>query len=98
MVYCMITSYQQGVFGTNIKEIVPHTTGTLRNYVATAVSFTLLSIWIIIAFQSKHLLGEDTTLWQRLAWPYMLCSMYFKSRKTPKEDHEDDDIVALISK
>lgn len=56
----------------NIQEINPGTKGTVGNYAATAVSFTLATVWIIVAFQSKHILGEETSFWKRLGWPYML--------------------------
>jgi hypothetical protein len=73
----------------NVREIVPSTTGTLGHYVATAICFTAASVWMIIAFQSKHIFGENITVWQRLGWPYLLLKMYFsKKTKEPKEDME----------
>ncbi|KAF8236168.1 hypothetical protein L208DRAFT_1253151 [Tricholoma matsutake] len=71
-------SFVAGVFGMNVREINPTNNGILVpfrliHYAATAISFTVASIWIIIAFQSKHILGEeDTSFWQRLGWPYLL--------------------------
>lgn len=52
----------------NVKEIDPKNNGApvpcnLFHYVVTSLSFTVASIWIIIAFQSKHIVGEDVSLW-----------------------------------
>ena len=61
----------------NVKEINPENNGVpvpykLSHYVVISLSFTVVSIWIIIAFQSKHIVGEDVSLWKRLGWPYLL--------------------------
>jgi hypothetical protein len=63
----------------NVKEINPgnHKSSApvpykMIHYAVTSLSFTLASIWIIIAFQSKHMLGENTSFWKRLGWPYLL--------------------------
>lgn len=66
----------QAVFGMNIVEIVPETNGTLAHYVETALPFTLLSIWIIIAFQSRYIFPSHVTFWKRLGWPVLLLSQY----------------------
>ncbi|KAF8236165.1 hypothetical protein L208DRAFT_1391284 [Tricholoma matsutake] len=86
MVY-LPASFVAGVFGMNVREIVPNTTGTLGHYVATALSFTAASVWIILAIQSKHIFGEDITLWQRLGWPLMLVRKFI-SKKPKEEDPE----------
>jgi hypothetical protein len=77
----------------NVREIVPINNSTdkipmpykLVHYVAVAVSFTLASIWIIITFQSKHFLGENTSFWKRLVWPYMFF-VKFLNDKTEEQD------------
>lgn len=71
MIY-LPASFVAGIFGMNIQEINPGTKGTVVHYAATAASFTLATIWIIIAFQSRHLFEEGTSLWRRLGWPYLL--------------------------
>ncbi|KAF8178471.1 hypothetical protein BJ912DRAFT_908008 [Pholiota molesta] len=40
-----------GVFGMNIAELNPGSYGTLAHYMATAVPFTIFTIWIIVAYQ-----------------------------------------------
>jgi hypothetical protein len=76
----------------NVKEVNPTNNGTpvpykLIHYAATAVPFTLATIWIIMAFQSKHILGEDTSFWKRLAWPYLLLMMFIgnKTEEQPED-------------
>ena len=78
----------------NVKEINPNNNGTsapvpykLIHYAVTSLSFTLASIWIIIAFQSKHILGEDASFWKRLGWPYLLLrnAIREKSEEEPKD-------------
>jgi len=41
----------QAVFGMNIKELNPGTLGTLPHYVGTAIAFTAVAIWAIVALQ-----------------------------------------------
>lgn len=65
-------SFVAGIFGMNIREINPGTKGTVLHYTATAISFTLVTIWIIIASQSKHLFEKNASPWKRLGWPYVL--------------------------
>lgn len=62
----------QAVFGMNVEEIAPGTNGTLSHYASTAIPFTLLSIWIIIAFQSRYIFAPNLSLWKRLGWPVLL--------------------------
>ena len=53
----------------NVQEIVPNTSGTLMHYFVTAISFTLLSVWVITAFQSRYNFRSGMTIWKRLGWP-----------------------------
>ena len=53
----------------NVQEIVPNTSGTLVHYFVTAISFTLLSVWVITAFQSRYNFRSGVTIWKRLGWP-----------------------------
>lgn len=56
----------------NINEINPGTLGSLPHYMAVAVPLTIVTIWVIIAFQSKYLFEDDTPIWTRFAWPFFL--------------------------
>jgi hypothetical protein len=53
----------------NVQEIVPNVKGTLLHYFVTALSFTLISVWVITAFQSRYNFRKDVSIWVRLAWP-----------------------------
>ncbi|PPQ92528.1 LOW QUALITY PROTEIN: hypothetical protein CVT25_010361 [Psilocybe cyanescens] len=69
-------SFVAAVFGMNVEEIAPGTNGTLAHYAETALPFTLLSAWIIIAFQSRYIFPPHVTFWKRLAWPILLLARY----------------------
>ena len=61
----------------NVKEIVPHTEGTIVHYVVTALSFTCFSVWIITALQSRYKFRPDVTFWVRLCWPVLFLLRLF---------------------
>ncbi|KAH6910723.1 hypothetical protein BKA70DRAFT_1271341 [Coprinopsis sp. MPI-PUGE-AT-0042] len=65
-------SFVATAFGMNIKEIVPGTTENLAHYFETALPLTLASVWVIVAFQSKYVFGDDMPFWQRLGWPILM--------------------------
>ncbi|KAF9076893.1 cora-like Mg2+ transporter protein-domain-containing protein [Rhodocollybia butyracea] len=48
-------SFVAGVFGMNVQELSTQTNGTLETYFAAAFPLTAVTIWIVIAFQSRHL-------------------------------------------
>lgn len=73
----------QGVFGMNITVLVDSTHGTLAHFVAAAIAFTLLTVWIMVAFQSKSMYPDHTPLWVRFGWPALLCTNLLK-RKSEK--------------
>ncbi|KAJ7130139.1 hypothetical protein C8R44DRAFT_61600 [Mycena epipterygia] len=74
-------SFVAAVFGMNIKEIVPETHGSISHYFETAVPLTLVTIWIVMAFQSKYLLGTDASMWMRLAWPVLIIQRIVEKRR-----------------
>ncbi|KAG6907533.1 hypothetical protein DXG01_008569 [Tephrocybe rancida] len=61
------------VFGMNIQEVSPNTLGTLPHYLAVAIPLTVITIWVVIAFQSKYIYPDGTSLFVRFAWPIQLC-------------------------
>ena len=65
----------------NVREITPSTNGSLWQYFAVAVPLTLLTAWIIVAFQNKYIFPKGTSLIKRLAWPYYLVLLPMFSRK-----------------
>ncbi|KAJ7507271.1 hypothetical protein B0H11DRAFT_1970976 [Mycena galericulata] len=74
-------SFIAGVFGMNIKEIVPGTDGSLAHYFAAALSLTFATVWVVMAFQSKHLLGGNPKLWMRVFWPVALTQQMLRKRQ-----------------
>jgi len=69
----------------NAKEINPDTNGTLPLFVALAAPLTIVTIWVIIAFQSQYLL-QDQPFMHRLAWPVLLLRQWWDK----KENHTQD--------
>ncbi|KAG6868349.1 hypothetical protein C0993_004689 [Termitomyces sp. T159_Od127] len=61
------------VFGMNIQNLVPDTVGTLAHYFEVAIPLTMVTIWIVVTFQSKNIYPEGTSLFTRLGWPVQLC-------------------------
>lgn len=60
----------------NVVEINPGSVGTLPHYFSIALPLTIVTAWIIIAFQSKYIFKEQTTFFKRLGWPaYLLIQM-----------------------
>lgn len=69
----------------NVKTFAPDTEGTLPHYIGTAVGLTILTIWVIVAFQSRYIFAEGTNIWVRLAWPFLL---FWKLAKRKQNDNE----------
>lgn len=68
----------------NVQEIVPGTNGTILHYFVTTVVFTLLTIWVITAFQSRYNFRSGVTFWQRLGWPvFYFLRMFGKDPYAP---------------
>lgn len=51
----------------NVSEINPGTL-TLKKYFATAIPLTVITIWIMIAFQYE---APSTSIYKRLVWPVL---------------------------
>ncbi|KAJ7291167.1 hypothetical protein C8J57DRAFT_1043706 [Mycena rebaudengoi] len=79
-------SFAAAVFGMNVREIVPDSYGTLSHYAATAIPFTLVTIWVVMTFQSKYLLGsEPPKMWMRLLWPFAIVRRLIKQKREGSE-------------
>ncbi|KAF9467131.1 hypothetical protein BDZ94DRAFT_1249633 [Collybia nuda] len=85
-------SFVAAVFGMNVKTFAPETAGTLPHYVGAAISLTILTIWIIVAFQSRYIFAEGTSIWVRLAWPFLLFG------KLVKRKENDDNLLGTGTK
>ncbi|KAF7292873.1 hypothetical protein MIND_01186300 [Mycena indigotica] len=74
-------SFVAAVFGMNVGEINPGTKGTWGHYFETALPLTLATIWAVMVFQGKYLLGRDATIWMRLIWPVTLLQQRMRTRQ-----------------
>ena len=78
----------------NVKEIAPHTNGSIPHYIATTIGFTFLSVWVITAFQSKYIFRPGVTFWKRLGWPlFLLLRLFGKDPYAPKTCEPSEDIA-----
>ncbi|KAF8527528.1 hypothetical protein BU17DRAFT_81731 [Hysterangium stoloniferum] len=74
-------SFAAAIFGMNVVEITPQTNTSLKTYFATAISLTVVTVWVMMAWQGKWRApsGEEklilltqvsrpnwTTWWRRL--------------------------------
>lgn len=64
---------------------------TLPEYVALALPLSIVTAWIIIAFQSKYIYPQGTSFFKRLGWPiYFITIMSRKpERLTAKRGNFD---------
>ena len=54
----------------NVVELNPQTgLFPLARFFEAAVPFTLVTIWIIVAFQNRLILQNGDSVWRRLLWP-----------------------------
>ncbi|KAJ6612791.1 hypothetical protein B0H10DRAFT_1806903 [Mycena sp. CBHHK59/15] len=77
-------SFVAAIFGMNIKEISPQTHGSLSHYFETALPLTLVTIWVVMAFQSHHMFGNETTMRMRLFWPVWMVKRMLKKNRDEK--------------
>ncbi|KAG6840305.1 hypothetical protein C0991_007630 [Blastosporella zonata] len=76
------------VFGMNIQEIAPQTLGTLSHYFEVAIPLTIVTIWVVVAFQSKYIYPGETSLFRRFGWPVELCLNLLRTGFGRKENEE----------
>ncbi|KAG0699494.1 hypothetical protein DFH29DRAFT_1001920 [Suillus ampliporus] len=64
-------SFVAAVFGMNVREITDDATETMAHYTAVSVVFTVLTAWLVVAFQPHSPFHEPGSgFWWRLAWPF----------------------------
>ena len=83
----------------NVVEINPQggaAITSLVQYIALALPLTLVTAWIIIAFQSKHIFHNGTSLYKRLGWPIFVIDVI--SRKRSGGKFKDQPLAADIVK
>jgi len=82
-------SFVAGVFGMNVKEIVPGTRGTIPHYIESTIGLTALTVWIVVAFQSRYLFNRDMPFWQRLGWPIYFIVYTIQKARYPDRYNAD---------
>ncbi|KAG6889951.1 hypothetical protein C0995_013478 [Termitomyces sp. Mi166 len=82
------------VFGMNIQDLVPNTFGTLAHYFEVAIPLTMITIWVVVTFQSKNIYPQGTSLLTRFGWPVQLCLNLLKS----KIGRESDENIPMTIK
>ncbi|KAG6918782.1 hypothetical protein DXG01_011533 [Tephrocybe rancida] len=76
-----------GIFGMNVKEINPSSDGTFRHYFAAAIPLTVLTCWVIIAFQfrpGRSESEEPSLAWRilgRIGWPVTMAMEFFAKKE-----------------
>jgi len=78
----------------NVKEINPDTKGTLGKYFATALPLTILTAWVITAFQSEAIFPEGASVIKRLLWPFFLVANVVQKR-TRNRKPKDQDVFSI---
>ncbi|KIM41609.1 hypothetical protein M413DRAFT_445584 [Hebeloma cylindrosporum] len=78
-------SFVAAIFGMNVAEINPGSEGTLPHYFAVALPLTIVTAWVIIAFQSKYIFEDKTNFLKRLGWPAYLVLQMIRKKAQKKE-------------
>lgn len=68
----------------NVIELNSGTYGTIAHYVEATLPLTLVTIWIIVAFQSRFILREDQAMWKKLLWPIALLQKLMAQPERPE--------------
>ena len=67
----------------NVVEINPQggtALTSLSQYIALTLPITILTAWIIIAFQSKNIFPKGTSIYKRLGWPILIIDVISRRR------------------
>lgn len=88
-------SFVATCFGMNVNILADGTHGTLSHYFEVAVPLTCITIWLIVAFQSKKYFAEDeeATVFRNLLWPYKFGKRFWRKARglPPKNRKKNDD-------
>jgi len=67
----------------NVVEINPSSLATLAHYVETTISFTLLTVYVVITFQTQTSFHEENAkFYERAAWPYLFLRRWILEKRT----------------
>ncbi len=82
----------------NVREFSKDTKGTLQHYFEAAAPLTLLTIWVVMTFQSKRLFkfASGSTFWMRLVWPWILFKRVFMKREIEREEEASIPLGSVV--
>jgi len=83
-------SFVANAFGMNVIELNPQGYMTLARFFEAMLPLTLVTIWVIVAFQSRFVLRDERgSMWKKLLWPIMLVNnMIPRSSKDDNSEYE----------
>lgn len=67
----------------NIRDFNSESFATLTKYLIIAFTFTVATIWIVIAFQFED---KSASIFKRLAWPIFLPMKVIRRLKKKRQD------------
>lgn len=74
----------------NVAEINPGTNGTLGKYFATALPLTVITAWVVTAFQFEAVFPEGASAFMRMLWPiFFVIKMVKDARRKSKRPELD---------
>ena len=71
----------QNAFGMNVKELASGGYGSLAHYVEATAALTLVTVWVVLAFQNSFTVRGGGSTWAKLLWPVLIFRPLFYSRK-----------------
>jgi len=79
----------------NVMEINPGTNGTILKYMATAVSLTILTAWVVTAFQSDTVLPKDSSIFKRALWPIFFLINSMQKMQLRKQKAREPELFSI---
>ena len=66
----------------NVMELNQGTYGTLAHYAETTLPLTIVTIWVVFAFQNSFTVRDAGDTWTKLLWPILILrALFYKPRK-----------------
>jgi len=62
-------SFVANAFGMNCFELNPGGHFPLARFFETATPLTLVTIWVLVAYQNRFVLQDDRSTWKKFLWP-----------------------------
>ena len=77
-------------------DVINGTGGPITSYLALALPLTMVTAWIIIAFQSENIFPPGTSFVKRLGWPVVFISMISKKRERAARNLQPDYYSSIV--